>query len=107
MPRCYDHIEFVMEASFSCNKTRKLDIIIGFYQNSNSCIQLLKLYLSSIIPHWEYSSVAEIEVVEWVQKYALRVCMISWDLSYDDLLSMVSMQCMLLFAIYSIQDCSI
>ena len=78
-----------------CNKTRK---IIGvfyrrFYRNSNSST-LLKLYLSHIRPHLEYCSAVwnphskgDIAELEKVQKFALRVCMKSWDASYDDLLA--------------------
>ena len=78
-----------------CNKTRK---IIGvfyrrFYRNSNSST-LLKLYLSHIRPHLEYCSAVwnlhlkgDIAELEKVQKFALRVCMKSWDTSYDELLA--------------------
>ena len=87
-----------------CNKTRKLIGLLyrRFYQSSNSSI-LLKLYLSFVRPHLEFSSAVwsphlkgEVEAVEKVQKYALKVCMKSWDTSYADLLSMTSlpsMQC--------------
>ena len=52
-----------------------------FYQNSSSNT-LLKLYQSFIKPHLEYSAVVymesslkrDIEALEKVQKYALRVC---------------------------------
>ena len=80
-----------------CNKTRKM---IGlFYRRfySNSSPQtLLKLYLSYIRPHLEYSSAVwnphlkgEIADIEKVQKYALRVCLKTWDpfASYNDLLA--------------------
>ena len=73
-----------------------------FYQSSNSTT-LLKLYLSFVRPRLEYSSAAwspylkgEIEIIEKVQKYALKVCMKSWDSSYEYLLKMTSlpsMQC--------------
>lgn len=87
-----------------CNKTRKLIGLLyrRFYQNSNPST-LLKLYLSFIRPHLEYSSgvwsphlKGEVEAIEKVQKYALKVCMKSWDASYADLMSMTSlpsMQC--------------
>ena len=87
-----------------CNKTRKLIGLLyrHFYQSSNSSIPL-KLYLSFVRPHLEFSSAVwsphlkgEVEAVEKVQKYALKVCMKSWDTSYADLLSMTSlpsMQC--------------
>ena len=87
-----------------CNKTRKLIGLLyrRFYQSSNSAT-LLKLYLSFIRPDLEYSSPVwsphlkgELETIEKVQKYVLKVCMKSWDSSYADLLSMTSlpsMQC--------------
>ena len=82
-----------------CNKSRKLIGLLyrRFYQNSSSHI-LLKLYKSFIRPHLEYSSVVwnphlkgEIEVLEKVQKFALRVCTKSWDSHYKDLLSRASL----------------
>ena len=78
-----------------------------------SCIQL-----SFIRPHLEYSSgvwsphlKGEVEAIEKVQKYALKVCMKSWDASYADLLSMTSlpsMQCRHLQAslCHLLQDCA-
>ena len=87
-----------------CNKTKKLIGLLyrRFNQNSNPST-LLKLYLSFIRPHLEYLSgvwsphlKGEVEAIEKVQKYALKVCMKSWDASYADLLSMTSlpsMQC--------------
>ena len=55
---------------------------------------LLKLYLSYVRPHLEYlphvwnpSFKGDIDIIESVQKYALRVCTKSWELSYDDLLN--------------------
>ena len=77
-----------------CNKTRKIIEIFyrRFYRHSSSST-LLKLYLSHIRPHLEYCSAVwnphhegDIIKLEKVQKYALRVCMKSWDTSYEDLL---------------------
>ena len=82
-----------------CNKSRKLIGLLyrRFYQNSSSHT-LLKLYKSFIRPHLEYSSVVwnphlkgEIEALEKVQKFALRVCTKSWDSHYKDLLSRASL----------------
>ena len=102
--------------SQTCNKTRKLIGLLYrcFYQNSNPST-LLKLYLSFIRPHLEYSSGVWSPhlkgEVEKVQKYALKVCMKSWDASYADLLSMTSlpsMQCRHLQAslCHLLQDCA-
>ena len=82
-----------------CNKTRKLIGLLyrRFYQNSNSQT-LLTLYKSFIRPHLEYSSAVwnphlkgEIEALEKVQKFALRVCTKSWDSDYNALLSRTSL----------------
>ena len=55
---------------------------------------MLKLYTSFIRPHLEYACTAwdpflkkDINVLEGVQEFALRVCTKSWDLTYDALLS--------------------
>ena len=56
---------------------------------------LLKLYISLIRPHLEYACqvwhphlLTDINKLETVQKFALRLCVKRWDLGYDDLLSM-------------------
>ena len=74
-----------------CNKTRRLVGMVyrKFYQHSDSRT-LLKLYLSMIIrPHIEYASPAwdpyhktEIEAIESVQKFALKMCLKSWSSNY-------------------------
>ena len=80
-----------------CNKTRKLiGLFYRRFYNNCSSQTLLKLYLSYIRPHLEYSSAVwnphlkgEIADIEKVQKFALRVCLKSppWDplTSYNDL----------------------
>ena len=82
-----------------CNKTRRQIGLLyrRFYQNSCSNT-LLKLYQRFIRPHQEYSAVVwnphlkgDIEALEKIQKYALRVCFKSWDLNYEDLLSVASL----------------
>ena len=81
--------------SVCCNKTRKLIGLLyrRFYQHASSST-LLKLYCSFIRPHLEYGSIVwnpslkgEIDQLEKVQKFALRVCLKSWDANYEDLLS--------------------
>ena len=68
-----------------------------FYMHASSST-LLKLYTNFIRPHLEYSSAVwnpylkgEIEALEKVQKYALKVCTKSWDASYEDFLSKASL----------------
>ena len=79
-----------------CNKTRKL---IGlfyrtFYKHSSS-ETMLKLYSTFIRPHLEYAAAAwdpflkkDIDLLEDVQTFALKVCIKSWNRNYEELLSM-------------------
>ena len=78
-----------------CNKTRKLIGLLyrTFYKHS-SPETMLKLYNSYIRPHLEYAAAVwdpflkkDIDLLEDVQKFALRVCNKTWNLSYEDLLS--------------------
>ena len=74
-----------------CKKTRKLIGLLyrNLYQHSSSNT-LLKLYLTKIRPHLEYASlvwdpfrlIREIEELENVQKFALRMCPKSWSMDY-------------------------
>ena len=64
----------------------------NFYQWS-SPDSLLKLYLSLIRPHLEYAVqvwnpylVKDIQKLEAVQRFALRMCLKQWNSSYTDLL---------------------
>ena len=77
-----------------CKKTRKQIGLLyrNLYQHSSSN-NLLKLYLTKIRPHLEYASpvwdpfrLGEIEELENVQKFALRMCLKSWSMDYKELL---------------------
>ena len=77
-----------------CKKARKMIGMIyrNMYQHS-SPNTLLKLYLTTIRPHLEYASPVwypfhkgEIDCIESVQKFALRMCLKSWNLDYEQLL---------------------
>ena len=77
-----------------CNKTRRLVGLLyrRFYRCTNSP-SLLRLYKSFVRPNLEYATIAwnphlkgEIEAIENVQKFSLRVCLKSWDSDYDELL---------------------
>ena len=77
-----------------CNKTRKLIGILyrSFYKYSSSST-MLKLYSSFIRPHLEYATAVwdpflkkDIELLEGVQKFGLKVCTKSWNCSYEELL---------------------
>ena len=78
-----------------CSKARK---ILGLLYRRFSCDTephaLLQLYLSLVRPHLEYGSQVwdphlqkDINQLESVQKFGLRVCAKQWDLSYNELLS--------------------
>ena len=77
-----------------CKKTRRLIGMMyrNLYEHSSSDT-LLKLYLTTIRPHLEYASPVwnpfhkgEIESIENVQKFALRMCLKSWTSNYEELL---------------------
>ena len=77
-----------------CNKTRKLIGLLyrQFYENATSPT-LVKLYCSFIRPHLEYAAIVwnpllkgDIDSLENVQKFALRVCLKSWNSTYEELL---------------------
>ena len=83
-----DHITTV------CNKTRKLIGVLyrSFYKHS-SASTLLKLYSSFIRPHLEYATAVwdpflkkDIDLLEDVQKFGLRVCTKTWNGDYEELL---------------------
>ena len=74
-----------------CNTTCRLIGLLyrQFYQHTSPPC-LLRLYKSFIQPHLEYASVVwnpyyrgEIAALESVQKFALRVCLKSWDTNYE------------------------
>ena len=77
-----------------CNKTRKLIGILyrSFYSHSTPGT-MLKLHSSFIQPHLEYATAVwdpflrkDIELLEGVQKFGLKVCTKSWNCSYEELL---------------------
>ena len=77
-----------------CLKSRKLVGMLfrKFYCHTDSH-SLLKLYLSTVRPHLEYASSVwdpylkkNIEAIEHVQKFALKVCLKDWHSDYDTLL---------------------
>ena len=101
--KCYKYLGITLTSDLSwtphiancCNKTRRLIGLLYRRFQQNSCpTTLLRLYCSFIRPHLEYASIVwnpcqkgDIAKLENVQKFALRVCLKSWDMSYDDLLS--------------------
>ena len=81
-----------------CKKTRKLLGMLyrNFYHFSSSHI-LVKLHKSLIRPHMEYACSVwdphlkkDIQMLENVQKFALRICPKSWNSDYDTLLGTIN-----------------
>ena len=88
------NLSWQLHVTSMCKKARKLIGMLyrNFYEHSSSNT-LLKLYLTTIRPHLEYASPVwspfhkrEIEDIESVQKYALRMCLKSWNSNYEELL---------------------
>ena len=79
-----------------CNKTRKLiDLFYRTFYKHSSSETMLKLYCTFIRPHLEYAAAAwdpflkkDIDLLEDVQKFALKVCIKSWNRNYEELQSM-------------------
>ena len=77
-----------------CTKTRKLIGLLyrRFYKSADTKT-LLQLYKSFIRPHLEYCSIVwdpyltkDVETLEKVQRFGLRVCLKNWTMSHDQLL---------------------
>ena len=76
-----------------CSKVRQLIGLLyrRFYKHADSTT-LLQLYKSFVRPHLEYCSVVwnpylvgDIEALERVQRFALRVCLKNWTAEHDQL----------------------
>ena len=85
-----DHINDI------CIKAKKLIGMLyrRFYKNMDSQ-SLFQLYLTLVRPHTEYASQVwnpylqrDIQQLERVQKFALRMCSKRWDLGYEELLNL-------------------
>ena len=78
-----------------CGKARKiLGLLYRRFSHDAEPYALLQLYLSLVRPHFEYGSQVwdphlqkDINQLEGVQKFGLRICAKQWDLSYNELLS--------------------
>ena len=88
------HIESI------CSKARKLVGLLyrQFSNNANRDV-LLRLYTSIVRPHLEYAAEVwdphlhkNIELIENVQKQALKMCTKQWDLGYQALLEQTHLQ---------------
>ena len=77
-----------------CNKARRLIGLLyrRFYSNADTKT-MLQLYKTFIRPHLEYCSsvwdpylIKDVEALEKVQRFGLRVCLKKWDLDQEQLL---------------------
>ena len=82
-----------------CSKAKKLIGLIyrRYYQYADSNTRL-RLYTSLVRPHveyaapvWDPSAIQDIQSLEGVQKFALRVCSKQWNSGYSELLDMFSL----------------
>ena len=77
-----------------CMKERKmLGLLYRTFYTDSSSTSLLKLYATVIRPSLEYACqvwdphlVKDIEKIEGVQKFELRICLKKWELDYSSLL---------------------
>ena len=82
-----------------CNKTRKLvGLLHRRFSLNTSNDAMVKLYTSFVRPSLEYASIVwspyrkgETQLIEKVQKFALKVCLKTWNSSYEDLLCSVNL----------------
>ena len=77
------------------------------------CSQLQQLYLSLVHPHLEYAcqlwdpyTQNDINKLESVQKFTLKLISHRWDASYEELTRLVNVQKVTLKAGSGIQDCT-
>ena len=79
-----------------CTKANK-PLGLPFFQFSTPA-SLFQMYISLVHPNLEYASqvwnpykVREVNSLEQVQKFGLRMCAKSWDTSYQELLQLFSL----------------
>jgi len=79
-----------------CNKTRKiLGLLYRCYYQYSDSRTLCQLYLSLVWPHLDYAAQiwdphlqCDINSLEGMQRFALKVCSKQWDAGYNELLDM-------------------
>ena len=87
-----DDLTWSTHISEISNKARKIiGLIYRQFYSMSSTSSLLQLYSSLVRPHLEYASqvwdpflIKDIQMLESVQKFALKMCCKSWDSSYDE-----------------------
>lgn len=107
---CYKYLGLLLSSDLSwnshihsiCGKARKLlGLIYRRYYNYTDPSILLQMYLTLVRPHLEYASQVwsphlskDINMIEDVQKFALRMCGKLWDEQYEDLLHLFNLPTM-------------
>ena len=89
-----DDLSWANHTSVIASKARKiLGLLYRHFSSWSPPEALLQLYKSLVRPHLEYASqvwnphlVKDIDQLENVQKFALKICFKQWDSSYSDLL---------------------
>ena len=83
----------------ACGKARKIiGLLYRRYYHHADSRTLLQLYVSLVRPHVEYAApvwdphlAQDINMLENVQKFDLRVCSKQWDTGYSELLNMCNL----------------
>ena len=92
-------LDWSKQVTSVCKKARQHVGILyrKFYGHSNS-FTLQKLYLSYVRPHLEYAAPVwdphqhgQIDSLEKVQKFALKMCIGNWNMGYDDMVNSCSL----------------
>ena len=90
--RLISSLDWSEQIASVCKKARQQIGIIyrRFYGHLNSWA-LRQMYLSYVHPHavpvWDPHHLGYIELLEKVQRFALKMCTKSWDSSYEDMLT--------------------
>ena len=105
--QCFKYLGLLLSANLSfsehiqstCTKARKILGLLyrRFYNNANGAT-LLQLYQSLVRPHLEYASPVwnphmhkDVELLQNVEKFALRMVTKRWDTGYQELLDMAAL----------------
>ena len=99
----YKYLGFVITSDLSwsshinyiCSKAKKmLGMLYRQFSNHSSEPAMIRLYLTLVRPVLEYGAevwhphlIKDIQALENVQKFALRICSKQWQMSYPDLLN--------------------
>ena len=87
-----DDLTWSTHISEISNEAKKIiGLIYRQFYSMSSTSSLLQLYSSLVRPHLEYASqvwdpflIKDIQMLESVQKFALKMCCKSWNSSYDE-----------------------